>query len=296
MREKAFTVALILTGFLAMGFLAGTTWTGYQINAGATTDRAGQRPSTRFPSSLSELHIRKAVEGIQLSETQRQEIDTVARDLETRMAGLRAPFFSEVERTLKDAHTRILAQLDVDQKAQARQNIDAWNKRLQQPGSHRRSSGKSGSSGRGGGGGFRDWEKTADANNDGELTDDEKNSYWDNYWKERGGGPMPSSYDWGWIVRNFERIDTDSDGKLSAEECAKARETSRRSAGSSGRFGGPGGGRTGPGGGRSGGPGGSRGGFGPDGRSMKKGGPDGSEAEKSEGGLKDFGNPVKEDQ
>lgn len=286
MKKKVLTVALILTGFLAMGFLAGTTWTGYQINADASEEAAGPRPAPRFPSSLPELHIRKAIEGLELSEAQRKEIDSVGRDLETRMAGLRAPFFSEVEKTLKDAHSRILAQLDDDQKAQAQQNIDAWNNRLQQPGSHRRSSGKSGSSSHSGSEGFRDWEKKADTNNDGKLSQDEKDAYWDNYWKDNEG-PMPSSYDWGWIVRNFDKVDTDSDGKISSEECAKARETSRSSS-RSGRFGGPGGGRNGA-------PGGGRGGFGPPGQSMKSGDRDDPKDGKPGDGLKEFSNPVKED-
>ena len=61
MKKKALTVALILTGFLAMGFLAGTTWSGYQINASAGTKTSNTGSRTRFPSSLSDMHIRKAL-------------------------------------------------------------------------------------------------------------------------------------------------------------------------------------------------------------------------------------------
>ena len=274
MKKKALTVALILTGFLAMGFLAGTTWSGYQsdVSAGTEKSNAGSRP--RFPSSLSDRHIREAIDGIELSEDQNRVIQSVAKDLETRMAGLRAPFFAEVEKTLKDAHEQIMAQLDAEQKTLAQKNIDDWNRRIRQGGFSRRGSEKKGGPSHGRSRGFRDWENKADVDNDGKLTDAERTTYWDNYWKENGGGPKPSSYDWGWIVRNFAEIDTDKNGLISPEECTKARVSSRHS---SGRFGGPGGGR----GGRP---------------AMSKGDRGDFDSGKTEGGLSEIGKPIKEDQ
>lgn len=288
MKKKALTVASILTGFLAMGFLAGTAWSGYQVKTAGEAGLDGVRPPQKRPQSLAGMHIHKAVEGVELSEAQKNEIKSIAKALETRMAGLRAPFFSEVAKTLKDAHTQIMAQLDDDQKALAQKNIDDWNRRIRQGGFSRRSSGKKGgSSSPGGPREFRDWEKKADVDKDDNLTEAEKNTYWDAYWKARGGGPMPSSYDWGWIVRNFEKVDTDKNGLISTEECAKARETSRRN---SGRMGGQGGGRSGgPGGGRNG----SSHGDGP----PKSRGDRGSfDNGKPGDGLKDAGKPVKQDQ
>lgn len=255
MKKKGLTVLLILTVFLAMGFLAGTTWSGLRANAEAAAPPPPPKPER--PKGFAPMHIASLLDGIELDEASQEKVRGIENELDTSMKFFREEFMTDMKRINQDIDTKLIAMMDDDQKARFKENKKKWEERIRSgfgrrgPGKggppHKRGSrdGKGGSRDHGDREELRDWRTKADADKDGEVTEAERTRFWDGYWAPRGGRPAPSRGDWYWILRNFAEIDADRDGSLSEEECRKAKD--EYSSRSSGRFGGP---PRGPGGGR----------------------------------------------
>lgn len=251
MKKKALNVLLILAAFLAMGFLAGTTWSGLRTDVGAAAPPHPPKPER--PRGFAPMHIASRLEGIDLDETGQKKVRGIEQELDTSMRFFREELMGDMKRINEDIDAKLLALLNDEQKARFTENKQKWEERIRS-GFGRRSPGKSGrhdrgdrdskggSRDRGNWGALRDWESKADTDKDGEVSEAERTKFWDSYWESRGGRPAPSRGDWYWILRNFAEIDTDKDGNLSEEECRAAKD--KHSSRSPSRFGGS---RRGPG-------------------------------------------------
>lgn len=233
MKKKAFNVLLILTVFLAMGFLAGTTWSGLR------TDNASAKPppppKPERPKGFAPMHIASLLDGIELEEPKQRQVRDIEQELDTSLRFFREEFMGDMKRIRKDIDSKLIALLNDEQKVRFSENKRKWEERIRS-GFGRRGPGKNnrrehGSRDNGGGSRdsngwneLRDWRTKADINQDGDLSEEESQKFWDNYWETRGGRPAPSRGDWYWILRNFAEIDANNDGSLSVEECRAAKD------------------------------------------------------------------------
>ena len=258
MKKKALTVLLILTAFLAMGFLAGTTWSGLRANASVAEPPPPPKPER--PKGFAPMHIASLLDGIELDEVSREKVRGIELELDTSMKFFREEFMTDMKRINEDIDAKLIAMLDDEQKSRFKENKRRWEERIRSgfgrrgpgkggPGSSRMRGSREHGGDRGDRDNLRDWRTKADIDKDGDVSEAERTEFWDNYWATRGGRPAPSRGDWYWILRNFEKIDADKDGQLSEEECRKAKDES--SSRSPSRFGGS---HRGPGGGRPPGP------------------------------------------
>ena len=228
MDSKTLKASLILVLVLALGVLAGATGAGWlHLNESTESSNSGDRRDgkERKGPSFHDLMNRRLLHGLELTDEQRGNIDQVMANMKKDLETIHEPWVRQMDEIVERTGNQIKAQLSDEQKLKMDENLNDTRRSFRPPSRDR-----------------DDWKKKADTDGDGEVSEEEKDTYWSN-WRKNFRWPVH----WDSLM---ERTDKNGDGILDEDEIAAARkdEEERRQRGPSRRGGPSSGGSRGPGG------------------------------------------------